>query len=528
MDLGACGFHVPHVGCYESVEALRGKRYSPRVPHVSTADWFVIIIYLMGVVAFGAWLGRGQKSARDYFLGSRNISWWGVSLSIVATETSALTFIGVPAIAYGGNLMFVQIIIGYVIARIVLAMVMVPHYFKGEIYSPYQLLEGAFGQEVRRTAGIFFLIAGTLAAGVRIYVTCIPLQLMFGFSTGQIIYVIIFFVALSLIYTYIGGVKSVIWTDVIQFVLLAGGGLFVLFYIPVKMGADFSPGWSAAVEAGKLEWFNGKFALDAPYNIWMGVIGATFQVMASHGVDQLNVQRVLTCKSVADGRKALYLSAVIIFPLMLMFLVVGVMLWVFFQKNGFVIEPPELRPGVSKNDYVFPIFILTEIPPVLKGFLIVAILSAAMSSVSSALSALASVSTMDLLKNWGNRTWTEAGLLRFSRRSTVVWGVVLILVAWLCQQTPSALTLAFGLNGLTAGGLLGALFLVLWWKRGSPWPVVLGMLASLLVMAWVSGLVNKMAPGLGDAPGIYWPWYTLIGTVITMVVAYSVKPFFRR
>jgi SSS family transporter len=498
------------------------------VPHVSTADWVVIVLYLIGVIAFGVWLGRGQKNARDYFLGSRNISWWGVSLSIVATETSALTFIGVPAIAYGGNLMFIQIIIGYVIARIVLAMVMVPHYFKGEIYSPYQLLEGAFGPEARRTASIFFLIAGTLAAGVRIYVTCIPLQLMFGFSTNQIIIVIILFVVLSLIYTYIGGVKAVIWTDVIQFVLLAGGGLFVLFYIPMKMGADFGPGWSAAVEEGKTEWFNGRFTLAAPYNIWMGVIGATFQVMSSHGVDQLNVQRVLTCRNVTEGRKALYLSAIIIFPLFLMFLIVGVMLWVFFQKNGFAIEVPELRPGVSKNDYVFPIFILTEIPTVLKGFLIVAILSAAMSSVSSALSALSSVSTMDLLKNWSRRQWTEEALLKFGRRSTIAWGVILIVVAWVCQQTPSALTLAFGLNGLTAGGLLGALVLVLWWKQGSPWPVVVGMVVSLLVMAWVSGLVNKLEPSLGDAPAIFWPWYTLIGTAITMVVAVVTKPVFNK
>jgi len=498
------------------------------VPHVSTADWFVIVIYLMGVIAFGVWLGRGQKSARDYFLGSRNISWWGVSLSIVATETSALTFIGVPAIAYGGNLMFIQIIIGYVIARVVLAVVMVPHYFKGEIYSPYQLLEGAFGSEVRKTASVFFLLAGTLAAGVRIYVTCIPLQLMFGFATDQIIYVIIFFVVLSLIYTYVGGVKAVIWTDVIQFILLAGGGLFVLIYIPMKMGADFSVGWKSAVEAGKTEWFNVKFALSAPYNIWMGVIGATFQVMSSHGVDQLNVQRVLTCKSVADGRKALYLSAVIIFPLMLMFLFVGVMLWIFFQQHGFAIEPPEIRPGVSKDDYVFPIFILTEIPSVLKGFLIVAILSAAMSSVSSALSALSSVSTMDLLKNCGGRKWTEESLLRFSRQSTVVWGIILIAVAWLCQQTPSALSLAFSLNGLTAGGLLGALILVLWWKRGSPWPVIVGMLASLVFMVWLSGLWNKFVPAATPPPTVYWPWYTLIGTAVTLVVAMVLRPFLKR
>ncbi|HAV61903.1 MAG TPA: hypothetical protein DCY13_06020, partial [Verrucomicrobiales bacterium] len=364
--------------------------------HLSVADWFVIVAYLVGVICFGVRLGRGQKSTRDYFLGSRGISWWGVSLSIVATETSALTFIGVPAIAFGGNLAFIQIIIGYVIARILLAVVMVPHYFKGEIYSPYQMLGDAFGPGARRTASVFFLIAGTLAAGVRIYVTCIPLQLMLGFGDDGIIVAILLFVGLSLIYTYIGGVKAVIWTDAIQFLLLAGGGLFAFIYIPTQLTGGWDAIWPAASEAGKFAWFNGSFTLAAPYNIWMGVIGATFLVMSSHGADQLIVQRVLSCRSVGDGRRALALSAVIIFPLFLLFLMVGVLLWVFYQQNAFAITLPEAQPGVGKNDYVFPIFILTEIPVVMKGFLIVAILSAAMSSVSSALSALASVSTMDL------------------------------------------------------------------------------------------------------------------------------------
>src|SRR6266850_3317156 len=193
------------------------------------ADWLVIFIYLGGIILLGVWFGRDQKNTRDYFLGSRNIPWWGIGLSIVAAETSALTIIGVPGLAFGGNMALLQMIIGYVIARIILAVVMVPHYLKGEIYSPYQLLADKFGPGARQTAGGFFLISETLAAGVRVYVVCIPIQLMLGIG---VLPAIVLFVVLSLIYAYIGGVKAVIWTDAVQFLLFLAGGLFAIFYIP--------------------------------------------------------------------------------------------------------------------------------------------------------------------------------------------------------------------------------------------------------------------------------------------------------
>ncbi|MCB1127332.1 MAG: hypothetical protein KDM81_12610, partial [Verrucomicrobiae bacterium] len=289
-------------------------------------DWGVIVLYLAGIIAFGVWLGRGQKDTRDYFLGSSRLPWWSVGMAIVATETSALTFIGVPAVAFGGNLGFIQVIVGYVIARVVLAIVMVPHYFRGDIYSPYQLFEGAFGPAARRTAAGFFLIAGTLAAGVRVYVTCIPVQLIFGLQESQIFWAILLFVGLSLIYTYVGGVKAVVWTDAIQFCLFVAGGLFTLWFITRELGTGWSAALATAGDAGKLDWFNSRFTLSAPFNIWMGILGGTFQVLSSHGADQLIVQRVLACGNVREGRKALILSAVIILPLMLMFLFVGVML----------------------------------------------------------------------------------------------------------------------------------------------------------------------------------------------------------
>src|SRR6266496_813475 len=373
--------------------------------YFSAGDWAIICLYLLGIIGLGLWFGRDQHNTRDYFLGSKTVPWWGIGLSIVAAETSALTIIGVPAMAYGGNIAFLQMIIGYVIARIILAVVLVPHYFKREIYSPYQLFSNAFGPAARRTAAGFFLIAGTLAAGVRVYVTCIPLQLMLGTDkwirgSDGILPAILLFVGLSLIYTYVGGIKAVVWTDAVQFFLFMSGGVFTLLYIPQLFDGGFQEVFSKAAKGGKLAWLNLHFSLALPYNLWMGLIGGTVHVLSSHGVDQLLVQRVLTCKSVADGRKALLLSAVIIFPLFVVFLLTGAMLWVYYQQFPFAIPIPETAAGVTKNDYVYPIFILTAVPPILRGFLIVAILSAAMSSVSSALSALASVSTLDVIQGY--------------------------------------------------------------------------------------------------------------------------------
>src|SRR6266481_1518587 len=205
--------------------------------HLSAADWAIVIVYLLGIVGLGIWFGKDQRNTRDYFLGSKNIPWWGIGFSIVAAETSALTIIGVPAMAYGSNLLFIQMIIGYVIARIILAVVMVPHYFKGEIYSPYQLFANRFGPQARQTAGGLFLVSETLAAGVRVYVACIPIQLMLGIKVFP---AILLFVALSLLYTYIGGVKAVIWTDAVQFGLFLAGGIFAICYIPTLLEGGIS------------------------------------------------------------------------------------------------------------------------------------------------------------------------------------------------------------------------------------------------------------------------------------------------
>jgi Na+/proline symporter len=273
--------------------------------------------------------------------------------------------------------------------------------------------------------------------------------------------------------------------------------------------------WAQALEAGKLHVFNPEFTWGQPYNIWMGLIGGTVMVMSSHGAEQLIVQRVLTCGSVGDGRKALILSAVLILPLFLIFLLVGAFLWVYYQQQPIAIPLPEARPGIKANDFIYPIFMLTEVPHVLRGFLIVAILAAAMSSVSSALTALASVSTMDFLKPLLPGR-SESQYLRISRHTTLFWGVLLIGVAYLCRQVTVVLDAAFSLRGLTSGALLGGVIMAVFLRRGSPWPVVVGMLSALGVMLWVQ-----------TSTTVFWPWYTLIGCSVCLLVTLGLRRVWR-
>jgi len=313
----------------------------------------------------------------------------------------------------------------------------------------------------------------------------------------------------------------------VQFGLFVVGGLYALFYIPTLAG-----GWNAALataaDASKLHWLNLSFSFSAPFNIWMGLVGGTVLVMSTHGAEQLIVQRVLACRNVAEGRKALLLSAVLILPLFLIFLLVGAMLWVFYQSHGFGIPLPEAQPGIRSNDFIFPVFMLTEVPHLLRGFLIVAILSAAMSSISSALTALSSVSTMDFVKRWLPGR-SEDFFLRFSRGSTVFWALALVGVAWLTRRVPFVLNAAMEVRGLTSGALLGSLLLALFWRRLGATAALIGMSAALIVMNalyWPPRLEATKAwykATLGD--GVYWPWFTLIGAVVTLGGAWIASLF---
>ncbi len=525
-------------------------------------DLVVVFLYLVWMVLIGWWASRGQKTTRDYFLGARSIPWWAVGLAIIATETSALTFIGVPAMAFGalsrdaatgaikvgaGSIDYLQIIIGYVIARVIVSILMVPHYFKGDVYSPYQILTKSFGKVPRYIASAFFLVGGSLGAGVRIYLTAIPVMIIFRvyFPDWTIWYSILLFTVISLIYTHVGGVKAVIWTDVTQFFIFIIGGVASLIFITTLVDG----GWSKIVEIGSetgrfkwissgvvsygaysegggsgfwgFIWTNIKEIFGGRFNIWMSLIGATIGVMCSHGVDQLNVQRVLTCKTAKDGSKALILSAVIIFPLFLLFLLVGVALYAYYQISNFefIVNPwdPQDPNMTPKADYIFPIFIITHMPPVLKGFIISAILAAAMSSISGALSALGSVAVMDIFRVFDKKKRTEDEYLKLSKWGILGSSVALVVIAYLSKETPLVFNLAFQLAGITSGALLGSVLFAIWEKRCYPGPIIAGMVSSFLVMVVIVILTKAGVVKLN------WPWFTPIGTATTLGVAYLGK-----
>jgi len=529
----------------------------------ATGDWIVLVLYMVAMLVLGLAVSGGQKTKRDYFLGGRKLSWWLVGCSIVATETSALTFIGVPAYALGklesdgtryfttgGDMLWMNVVVGYVIARVLVSIMLVPHYYRGDVYTPYQLLTRAFGPGPRYVAAGFSLLGMTLGAGVRVFVTAIPITMLMRTMMPEwgIWASVALFTVVALFYTAIGGLTAVVWTDMVQFFIFLGGGLFAMFYIPTLIDG----GWSTVAELGAshLVWFNHGFVgpdavelatgakpgiwgllwanivsiFAGPFNIWMGLVGATIGVMVSHGVDQLNVQRVLACKSMNDGRKALIFSALVILPQFAIFLVVGVALFVYystagnFDFMGLVPSDPTV-PGAKPNaDYVFPIFIITRMPEYVKGFMIAGIMAAAMSSVSSALSAISSVAIMDIYRPWRaarGHASNEAGELTLSRWATLGAGVALAAVALASQLSREfVFTLAFQLAGLTAGAMLGSILFAMRVRSGYPGPVIAGMVTSFLTMTAILFLTKF------TAFNISWPWLAPIGTGVCYGVAW--------
>lgn len=553
------------------VEEAAATNAAAPVASFGMLDIFTVVLYLVVVTGVGLWMARGQKGNRDFFLGGRNLPWWMVGFSIVATETSALTFIGVPAYLFvsfvrenggfsaeSGNFFFQQLIIGYVLGRLIIAFFIVPYYFRGDVYTPYQLLSRAFGPPARTTASAIQLVAIALGAGVRVFVTAIPLTLVFQVFHPEwtITASIVLIMVAAMIYTSLGGIKAVVWTDMLQYFIFVGGGLFALFYIPslitgANAAPDGSTGWAAIRQTADMSIINWGFAgehlrgsgigerlaniFTGDFNIIMGIFPQTLGIIFALGFDQLNVQRVLACKDAKEGAKAMILSALLIFPQFLLFLLVGAALFTFYQLNGFNfgLEPVN-QHGAPSRDAIFPVFILTHVPVVLKGFLIAGILAAAMSSVSSALSAMGSMATMDLFRPLFGSAATPKAELMVARLITVGAGVALGVVAYLSMETTGVMDLAFTLAGLTGGGILGAFLYGLVFKRGSAVPVVCGMASSVFFMlAFNLSMRDPGNPFLGlpwplygSLPYINWPWHLTIGITVCLAVIFALRPFY--
>jgi len=452
------------------------------------------------VVVFGLVLSGRQRDASDYFLGHRGLPWWALMLSIVATETSALTVISVPGIAARGDLTFLQIAFGYLVGRIGVARLLLPGYFEGTQDTAYQRLERRFGSAARRTASGVFLLTRALADCVRIFATAIPLAIITHWNLAAGILAI---GIVTLIYTWVGGLRAVVWVDVIQLgVYLLGGiaTLVVATHLAGGVGA-FARAW----EQGKLVTLDFRPSLTVLYTFWGGLVGGALLTAASHGTDQLIVQRLLAARGLKDAQRALVGSGVFIILQFALFLLVGTSLWLAGAD----------RAGM-RGDAIYPTFAITQLPAGLAGLVIAGILAAAMSSHASAVNSLASAATLDFYAPLTGRQ-EPTHLLWVGRWLTLLWTAVLIAgaMAFRNQNTP-VVQLALSIVSITYGGLLGTYLLGGLWPRARQIDVILAIVVSVLVMTPV--VLGAVIPGfpIRWLAGLAWPWYVPLGTAVTV------------
>lgn len=472
----------------------------------TTLDYVLLVIYFIGITAFGAWLGRGQTSIRDYFLAGRTVPWWAIAFSIVATETSTLTIISTPGIAFGSNMTFLQLVFGYVIGRIIISFLFLPYYFKGELYTAYELLHKRFGSRTKNFTSGLFLVTRSLAEGVRVFAISIIVTLI---ANTQPVYSIVLISLLTLLYTFVGGMHAVIWTDVIQMVIYIGGTLVAFFQLLHQIPG----GWATVTEmAGpKLTLFDFSFNILKAYTFWAGILGGIFITAASHGTDQLIVQRLFAARSERDGKMALITSGFVVLFQFTLFLVIGVMLYVYYQKF-----PPQAPFG--SNDLVFPTYIVTKMPTGISGLVIAAIFAAAMSNLSSALNSLASTTLIDFYRPLVRPKATDEHYLKVSRGMTVAWGLLLIGLAILASNTKHVLETGLTISSVTWGCMLGIFLLAFLTKNIDEFSGLVGMAAGLAVIGYfvLSAQVFKK-------PVVAWTWYAFIGTVVTVSVGLTVQ-----
>ena len=488
----------------------------------STLDVTIIILYLVTVALIGSFSGGKQKSTKDYFMGGESIPWWAVSFSIVAAETSSLTFISIPGLAYITNLNFLQLTIGYLIARIFVALLFLPSYRKGELVTAYTFLENRFGSFTRRYASTVFLFTRVAADGVRLFSTAIPLALIFkstdyfsAYSNFEIYTLSIIIIALvSLIYTYTGGVKGVIWADVLQMVIYIGGAILALILLINSLPQTFS----LSDLGDKTQIFNFDFGQSIadffrkPYTLIGSLVGGVFLSMASHGTDQLIVQRLLTTRSLKDSQKAIIGSGVMVIIQFALFLIVGLFLFAFF--NG--ISLGDVNAPFQKADEIFPFYIIHYLPSGVKGIIIAGLFAAAMSTLAGSISSLSSSAMLDLYKPYLQRKVKDSSNdLKISRILTISWAVILTLVAFIfIQVQQSVVEIALGIASITYGGLLGTFLLGRFFPAIKQQAAIAGFTSGILAM-----LLIIIGPKLAGMPPVFhWTWFVAFGSTVCILM----------
>ena len=463
-------------------------------------DYFVIGGYLVAITIFGSQFARFQKTTRDYFLTGRSVPWWAICFTIVATETSTLTFISVPASAYGGDMTFLQLVFGYVIGRVLVSVLFIPAYFRGELFTSYELLQRRFGPRVKNLSAVIFLATRALADGIRLFATALVISVV---THVPVAWAVLVLGAAMIVYTVRGGASAVIWTDVVQLFVYVAGAMVVFG----SLLAQIPGGWPEVVRtglaAGKFRVIDLSAGLARPYTLWAGLIGGVALTLSTHGTDQFLVQRLLAARSPREAARGLVLSGVIVLAQFVLFLVIGVMLFTYYQ------HVPLPRP-LARNDELLPTFIVTALSHGAAGFIVAAIVAAAL---SPSINAMAATTVNDFYAKYFRPDADEETLMRVSRAWTVVWGVVQIAVAIGAQwMQRSVLDSGLAVLSYAAGPVLGAFLLgtlVPWVAERAAFA---GMLAGLAVMTAIWARTTTA-----------FTWYVFIGATTTMAIACLVQ-----
>jgi SSS family transporter len=484
-------------------------------------DLAIIFAYLIGIVLFGVWFARKQKTTRDYFLGDRAVPWWAVAFSIVATETSTITFISVPGIAFsrGGNFQFLQLVFGYLLGRIVISLLFIPSYFRGELLTVYELLDRRFGGKIKALAASLFVVMRNIADGIRLLLTAIVLAAVYtsfqpAANADTIIVASIILIGIAMVvFTYFGGIEAVIWVEVVQLGIYIVGAVAAAVILIGAIDGGMSAAISTASQYGKFSLFDFTFDATKTYTFWAGLIGGCFLTMSTHGTDQYLVQRYLCTDRPSRATAALLTSGAIVLGQFIGFLFIGVLLFAFYQPFA----DPAYTTAASTafpfagGDRVFPDFITRHLPSGLSGLVVAAIFAAAM---SSSLNAIAATAVNDLYKPLRPKR-DDKHYLKVSHLLTLVWGVVQIGVALVVRhQNRSALDQALSIASLINGPILGVFLVGTLLRRVSQPPALIGMLVSSVVMLYI---YFWPVPVFGK---IAWTWYVFIGSLITLLVAW--------
>ncbi|HEY8551477.1 MAG TPA: sodium:solute symporter [Vicinamibacterales bacterium] len=471
---------------------------------LSPLDYAVITGYLLAITAFGSYFARFQKTTRDYFLTGRSVPGWAICCTVVATETSTLSFIGVPAQSYAGNMTFLQLVLGYIVGRFIVSLLFLPAYFRGELLTSYELLQRRFGGPVKNLSAVVFLLTRSLADGVRLYATALVISVV---TQTNVTLIVLVLGAAMIVYTMRGGVAAVIWTDVVQLFVYVAGALIVFFSLLGSIDGGFGAVLEAGRAADKFRVFD--FALDATrvYTFWAGLLGGIALTLATHGTDQFLVQRLLAGRSLRDAAAGLVASGFVVFAQFVLFLVIGVMLYTYYQQTP-------LPVPLERNDEILSIYVVHSLRNGAAGFIVAAIVAAAL---SPSINSMAATTINDFYLKYVRPDADEARLLYLSKVATVFWGVVQIGVAIAAQKMEQGvLDAGLSVLSLATGAVLGAFVLGTLRPQTGATAMMIGMLAGLLAMVGVWGFTS-----------IAWTWYTLIGATVTVVVALAAAPLVR-